>query len=344
MKLKSSKYWKNRFAHLENESYKDGVKYFNHINEAYTKAIEEIEKEISAWYMRYATENGITYSEAKKLLNTRELEAFRMSVEEYIKLGKKTPFAKELEQASVKFHVTRLEAIKMQMQMQADALSSFVFDTIDKMARKVYTEQYYKTLFTVQQGFGIGFEVMQLNDKKINEVLKKPWASDGKNFSDRIWEDRTKLVNTLDTTFTQGIIRGKNPQKIIKEVAHRMNVSKSNAARLVLTENKYLQSKAQQKGFKELGVKQFQISATLDSRTSEICQEMDGKIFKMSEYEIGVTVPPFHPYCRTHTVPYDETDEFFDFERAARDENGKYITVPADMTYKEWKEKFLKTT
>lgn len=340
--MKSRKYWRKRFEQLEKEAHKDGVKCFNDISIAYSKAIEDIEKEIASWYTRYATENNVSYAEAKRVLNTRELKAFRMSVEEYIKIGKKTPWAKELEQASVKVHVTRLEALKMQMQMQLDALSSFVLDSVDKMAHKVYTEQYYKTLYEVQKGFGVGFDVMRLDDKKIIEVLKKPWASDGKNFSDRIWQDKAKLVNTLNTTVTQNIIRGANPQKIISDVTHSLEVNRSNAARLILTENKFFQSKAQQKGFKELGVKQFQISATLDSRTSEICQEMDGKIFKMSEYEIGVTVPPFHPYCRTHTVPYDETDEFFDFERAARDENGNYYTVPASMTYKEWREKFLK--
>lgn len=343
MEMKSRKYWRKRFEQLEKDAYKDGVKCFNDIAAVYNKAIEDIEKEIASWYTRYATENNVSYAEAKRVLNTRELKAFRMSVEEYIKLGKKTPWAKELEQASVKVHVTRLEALKMQMQMQIDALSSFVFDSIDKMAHKVYTDQYYKTLYTVQSGFGVGFEVMQLDDKKIIEVLKKPWSPDGKNFSDRIWQDKAKLVNTLNTTVTQDIIRGANPQKIISDVTHSLNVSKSNAARLVLTENKVFQSKAQYKGFKELGVKEYEICATLDSRTSEICQDMDGERFKISEYEIGVTAPPFHPRCRTHTVPYDETDKFFDFERAARDENGDYYTVPADMKYKEWQEKFVKS-
>lgn len=340
--MRSQEYWTKRFAYLEEQAHRDGVETFNAISMAYRKAISDIEKEIAAWYTRYATENKITFNEAKRLLNSRELAAFRMDVNEYIKKGASGGFEKELEQASVKFHITRLEALKLQMQMQIDALAKSTLDSIDDMARRVFADQYYKTLYEVQHGVGIDFTFMALDDKKITEVLKKPWAVDGKNFSARIWEDRTKLANVLDTTFTQGIIRGSHPRKIIKDVAHRMNVSLSNAGRLVMTENKYFQVKAQHEGFKELNVKKYEICATLDLRTSEICQEMDGQIFKMNEFEVGLTAPPFHPHCRTHIVPYSEDDELFNFERAARDENGKYTTVPSDMTYKEWKKKFGK--
>lgn len=341
-----SDYWSKRFASLEKESHKDALKTFHEIDKVYINAIDDIEKEISKWYMRYATENKITYAEAKRVLNTNELKAFRMSVQEYIKKGESgdKAFFKELEQASVKMHVTRLEAIKMQLQMRADAVSVTINDFITSMAIGNYTEHYYKTLFTIQKGCNVGFDVMRINDKKIDAVLKKPWAKDGKNFSARIWEDRKKLIETMNSTFTQGVITGKNPQKIIKEVVGRLGVSRNNVARLVLTENKMLQSKAQEQGFKELGVKQYKISATLDLKTSKICQDMDGKIFKMSEYEIGFTAPPFHPYCRTHTVPYIDEDvkQFFKFQRAGRDKDGGYITVPSDMTYPQWREKFIK--
>jgi len=42
----------------------------------------------------------------------------------------------------------------------------------------------------------------------------------------------------------------------------------------------------------------------IDNKTSEICQQMDGKHFKMSDFQAGVTAPPFHPWCRTTTVLY----------------------------------------
>lgn len=107
-----------------------------------------------------------------------------------------------------------------------------------------------------------------------------------------------------------------------------------------MTEQAYFHSVAQQEAFKELDVEEFEVVATLDNLTSEICQEMDGKHFPMKDYEPGVTAPPFHPWCRSVTVPYFD-DDFDVGERAARDEDGETYYVPADMTYPEWKQSFV---
>ena len=104
-----------------------------------------------------------------------------------------------------------------------------------------------------------------------------------------------------------------------------------------MTESAYFSSVAQRECYKELDVEKYDIVATLDNHTSEICQEMDGKTFKMSEYEAGVTAPPFHVRCRSCTCPHFD-DEFADGKRAARGEDGKTYYVPADMTYKEWEQ------
>ena len=128
------------------------------------------------------------------------------------------------------------------------------------------------------------------------------------------------------------------------KASNKMNVSKANAGRLVMTESAYFSSTAQKECFKELDVERYEIVATLDGHTSDICQEMDGKVFKMSEYEEGVTAPPFHVNCRSCTAPYFD-DEFTKGEqRAARDGSGDTYYVPADMTYSEWKEHFIDNT
>lgn len=106
-----------------------------------------------------------------------------------------------------------------------------------------------------------------------------------------------------------------------------------------MTEQAYFHAVAQQDAFKELDVEEFEIVATLDSHTSEICREMDGKHFPMSQYEAGVTAPPFHVWCRSVTVPYFE-DNFIG-ERAARGTDGKTYYVPDNMKYSEWKESFV---
>ena len=88
-------------------------------------------------------------------------------------------------------------------------------------------------------------------------------------------------------------------------------------------------------------MEKYEILATLDGRTSEICRDMDGKVFGIKDYEVGTTAPPFHPNCRSTTVPYFD-DEFTEGEqRAARDGDGETYYVPADLKYKDWERKFL---
>jgi len=136
----------------------------------------------------------------------------------------------------------------------------------------------------------------------------------------------------------QNMILGRSPDESIKAIAAKVNTSRANAGRLVMTEQAYFTSLAEKNAYKELGVDTYQIHATLDNRTSPICQDMDGQVFPTSKFQAGVTAPPFHPWCRTTTVPYFDDDAG---ERIARGEDGETYHVPQDMNYKEWKEKFV---
>ena len=131
------------------------------------------------------------------------------------------------------------------------------------------------------------------------------------------------------------------PQKAIDAITKKMNASKHNAGRLVMTEEAYFSSAAQKECFNELGVEEYEIVATLDSHTSDICQSLDGQVFPMKDFEPGVTAPPFHVYCRSTTVPHFDEDFGQAGERAARGEDGKTYYVPADMTYEEWRKGFV---
>lgn len=111
-----------------------------------------------------------------------------------------------------------------------------------------------------------------------------------------------------------------------------------------MTESAFVSSQSQKDCYKELGVEQFEFVATLDNKTSEICQQMDGKVFKMADYQIGVNAPPLHCFCRSCTVPYFEDDFGQSGKRAARGADGKTTYVGGDITYEEWKKKYVKDT
>ncbi|MBS5822415.1 MAG: minor capsid protein [Clostridium argentinense] len=342
--MKNSSYWKKRFELIEQHKHDEASSLLYQLEDHYIKAQRQIESQIQSWYQRFADNNEISMAEAKKLLTTKELAEFKWDVKEYIKYGEQNAlnqlWMKELENASARFHISRLEALKIQTQQSLEVLFGNQIDDVDSLMKNIYMNDYYHTLYEVQKGFNIGWDVSSIDKSKLEKIISKPWAADGKNFSDRIWNNKSKLVNELHTELTQMAILGKSPDDAIKNIANKMRTSKSNSGKLVMTESAFFSSASQKDAFNDLGVEKFEIVATLDNHTSEICQELDGKVFDMKDYESGVTAPPFHVWCRTTTVPYFD-DEFNIGERAARDEDGKTYYIPSNITYPQWKEKFV---
>ena len=345
--MKNSDYWINRFGQLESVTNKDAMEAYRDVEEIYQKAQTELEDKINTWYQRFATNNQISMAEARKLLTTGEMKELKWSVEEYIKHGKENSisgqWAKELENASARFHVSRLEALKLQTQQSIEALYGNQLDIVDSAMRKAYSQRYYRTAFEFQKGFGVGFAIDRLDENTLSNIINKPWAVDGYNFSKRIWTNKEKLIGELHSSLTRNIITGADPAKAIKEIKSKMGVSSNAAGRLIMTESAYFGSVAQKDMLNNLDVEKYEIVATLDSKTSEICRSLDGKVFDMKDYQAGVTAPPFHPYCRTTTAPYfDDWEELgVERERVARNGKGKNYFVDGNTTYKEWEKQFV---
>lgn len=344
--MPGSDYWKKRFELLEDAMNNKGAQYMKDSEAIYRKAISNTEKEISRWYTRFADNEGISYQRAVEMLTGDELKEFHMDVKEYIEKGKtlgvSDQWAKELERASTKVHISKLEALKLQMQQQVEELTGKKVKDITNLMSDIYSDTFYKTAFEIQKGFGVATNFAKLDKKVVDKILVKPWASDGSNFSERIWgSHRAQLVNKLHEGLTLNLIQGKPPDNLIKEIANTFEVDRKRAATLVFTEKAYFQSLAQHDSFKNLGIEEYEIVATLDTKTSEICREMDGRHFKLSDYQIGLTAPPFHPRCRTATAPFFDDGFEDEVKRAARDENGDYYTVPANMKYDEWYRGFV---
>lgn len=341
--MKSSAYWKQRFEDLDKSLLSMGDRYYyDEVEKQFRLATREIEKEISVWYKRLAANNDISMADAKALLAGKDLQEFRWSVEDYIKHGKEYgisgKWAKELENASARVHITQLDALKLQMQQQLEVLYGNQVDGLDQKLKDIYSEGFYKTAYEVDKGIGVGSQLRQLDDNRLASVVSKPWCSDGKIFSDRLWRDKDALNSTLQREFSQAVIRGDGLDKVVQNVTKRMDVATSSAARLVATESAFFATASQRDCFSMLGVQQYQFVATLDDRTSDTCQDMDGKVYDMKDLSPGTNAPPMHCWCRSCIVPYFGDNKG---TRAARGVNGKTEQVPADMTYPEWKKSFI---
>lgn len=348
-KVRNSKYWQQRAIELEEASHKTGIDTYNQIEEAFTQAQRELQAEIDKWYRRIAINNEISMADAMKLLDDDELDEFHWTVWQYIEKGRENQvnqkWIKELENASAKVHIRKLEALKTESQNSLETAYAIYHTLTDDMVRKVYKDGIYNTASMLSEGFGIRKKVPTINHRVLDKVASKPWAADGKNFSDRIWENKEAMVNNLHKELTRTAIRGGKPDEaiasMVKYVKKDVKNKEAAAARLVQTEQAYFHTKAALDSFSSMDVEKIEFVSTLDTHTCDVCGDMDGYVFPIKQADPGVNVPPLHPRCRCVIVPYYDDDD--DGMRAARDpESGKTYYVPENTTYKQWKGKYVR--
>lgn len=340
--MKNADYWRGRFSILEDTTFKRSEQSIRAIEEMYMEAQRSVQKEIEAWYGRFAVNNQISLADARKLLTTGQLEEFHWTVDQYIQAGKKAgldaAWLKRLENASAKVHVSRLEAVQMEIQQQLELLYGNQVDEIDSLLKKVVGSGYAHTAFEIQKGIGLGWDMTALNQRKLEALISKPWTTDGRTFRDRCWVNKADLLDSVHKHMIQGMLRGDSPEKTIQAIQKQFGVSRYKARRLVHTETSYFNAQATKEAYKDLDIEKIEILETLDSRTCSVCGGLDGTVIPLAQYEPGVTVPPFHPNCRGTTCPYYDD---MDGERAARNADGEVYYVPANMNYQAWKAAFV---
>jgi len=241
---------------------------------------------------------------------------------------------------SIKARITRYQALEKQIDAILQRLYALEYEYKGKeLLKEVYTDAYYRTWFNIDQYHGFHREFAQINPRTIDALIKYPW--NGANFSSRIWKQKDHMLQVLTEDITTMLVQGKNPQTLVKDFARRFKTKEYEAYRLLHTESSFIIEQGCLAAYKEDGVERYQILATLDHKTSEICREQDGKVYDVDKATVGVNYPPFHQFCRTTTVPYYE-DEDEVGTRAARDPaTGKAYKVPSNMTYREWENKFI---
>lgn len=340
--MKNADYWRGRFAILENSAHKQADEYFQTLEDIYRGAEQSVQRDIESWYQRFATNNKVTLAEARKMLTAGQLEEFKWTAEQYVKAAQRADLSpewiKKLENASTRFHVSRLEAIQLQIQQQMELLFGNQVDGIDDLLKDVVSNGYTRGAFEIQKGIGLGWDFTTLNQKKLETLLSKPWTTDGRTFRDRCWANKADLVDTVNKELIQGMLRGDPPAKTITAIQKKFGTARYKARRLVHTETSYFNAVSKIQMYKDLGVDQIEIVETLDSHTCSLCQPLDGTVIPLAQYEPGVTVPPFHPNCRGTTCPYYDD---MDGERAARTADGEVYYVPANMTFTQWKKAFV---
>jgi len=323
---KTSTYWDKRALKRLNDAEKSSEAYIKRVKAIYNKAYKDIDKQLASIYRNYSNETGLDIQKLKQLLTRSET---KKTWEQMKKQG-----LDKYVMNNYKSRISRLE--QLQAQIYAEAKKIYPKEELaNTMCYKgVINQSYYKTMYDTQMGTGYNFNFSTIDDNMVSALLKDPWS--GKNYSERIWGNTDILADSLSEILGGGMLSGQSIQLTAKQIRDRFDVSKYYAERLIRTETNHFNNEADAMAYEEMGVKQYVFVATLDNRTSAICQSMDGKVFKYSERAEGVNYPPLHPNCRSKTRGYLGKEAEKDLKRRARNPITGKTEIVDNITYKEW--------
>lgn len=285
-------YWRERETEAIRHRIKDEQEYFKEVKRIFDNASVNIDKEIKAFYMRYASKEGITLAEAKKRASQMDIEAFSNKAKRYVKTKDFSDQAnEELRLYNLTMKVNRLELLKANIGLElVDA-----YQDLEDITRKAMTE---RTREELKRQSGILGESINDSRKAVEDIIGQSFYN--ATFSDRIWHNQTLLKSQLDTLISTGLIQGRNPKALAGELQKVFGTSRYNAERLLITELARVQTQSQQNAYEQCGYDEYQF-ITIGAGACPICRHMDGRTFKVRDMMVGENAPPLHPNCRCST-------------------------------------------
>lgn len=315
------------------------------LDEIHKLASRHITSKIDQIFESYRRDHGLTEDEAARVLanvkNLSDIRELKLALQNTTDSEEIRQLLVLLDSAPYASRIERYEAL----QREVDKLSTRLYKAENEASMAFYDDfipdAYYHSIFDLQQQSGVAFAFNRIDPEEIRAIQNQPWL--GANYSERIWGNTRTLANELQKQLAVSLLTGQSAHEIAEAIEAQFGKGSQNARRLVRTETSYFHAEMEAKAYEEADVEYYRFLATLDLRTSSICREHDGKIYKVSERITGKNYPPLHPWCRSDTIASDDPEWLASRVRSARDPvTGKTIQVPGDMTYNDWYEKYVK--
>lgn len=315
------------------------------LDEIHKLASRHITSKIDQIFESYRRDHGLTEDEAARVLanvkNLSDIRELRSALQNTTDSEEIRQLLILLDSAPYASRIERYEAL----QREVDNFPTRLYKAENEASRAFYDEfipdAYYHSVFDLQQQSGVAFAFNRIDPEEIRAIQQTPWL--GANYSERIWDNTQALTNELKKQLAVSLLTGRSAHETAEVIEAQFGKGSQNARRLIRTETSYFHAEMEAKAYEEADVEYYRFLATLDLRTSSICREHDGKIYKVSERITGKNYPPMHPWCRSDTIASDDSEWLAKATRSARDPvTGKTIQVPANMTYKDWYEKYVK--
>ena len=268
----------------------------------------------------------------EKRMNKEFQAAFKdLEKELYTFAGKQT------EDGILTYSQNRVVALMKEIKPHVDKLYGSHQTSLTDLLMETYKDNYFKALYDLSRGTKIYGSFVGINERAIKAAISFPWS--GANFSDRIYNNKNRLIGTLRTELTQSIIRGDSIKTTARTVASRLDISAKNAGRLVQTEMGSVMSMSDKAAYKEYDVDEYEYCSVFDARTSQQCRDMDGQVFRVDDMVIGVNAPSLHPNCRSSTTAFFSDAMGSKLVKGLDD--GKYKYIDSNIDYRTFEQDYI---
>ena len=336
--MKNEKYWKKRQEEKLSSILNDAQVASEYVSDIYSKASLFTQSKINGIFEKYRDGHGLSNADAKEMLDSlisdRDYNQIKRILENNPKTKQRKELLKKLDTPPYQYRIKRLE----NMQSQLDKLMNEVYKVEKDVSTDCYINSafnaYYRNVYNLQKGMKVAYQFDMLDPELIDSMLKSRWS--GKNYSNRIWDNTNALAESLKDEMLMGVLTNKTEKEMADTIMNKFAVGTYQARRLIQTESAAMTAFADQQAFKDAGIEKEMFIAVHDSRTSQICQHHDRSIVEIAKAKVGVNVPPLHPNCRSHMIPYIEGVTDAMKKRQRNPVTNKDEVVDVSENYDQW--------
>ena len=342
--MKNEEYWAKRKANLIYEQMDKAEKQADKFDDIYRQSKAYLDKQINKVFDKFQRDYGLSERDARHVLKNmkdqKDLNELRKVLEARPNDPNIQRLLADLDSPAYAYRMKRLERLSDDLDRMRESIYHSEKKGSDAFYSDLMKDSYYKATFDLQQQTGLAYSFSDLPETEIKRLQGLKWT--GEAYSDRIWSNTGALASSVKDELLVSLMTGRSVRDTSQAIAERFEVGQNKARRLVRTESAFFHNQMELLSYEDAEITKYKFVAVLDKRTSHICQEHDNKVYDTDKAVPGVNYPPLHPWCRSTTIAHDDDIDYSKLERRARNpETGKVEYVPADMSYKEWYDKYV---
>lgn len=342
--MKNEEYWAKRKANLIYEQMDKAEKQADKFDDIYKQSKAYLDKQINKVFDKFQRDYGLSERDARHVLKNmkdqKDLNELRKVLEARPNDPNIQRLLADLDSPAYAYRMKRLERLNDDLDRMRESIYHSEKKGSDSFYSDLMKDSYYKATFDLQQQTGLAYSFSDLPETEIKRLQGLKWT--GEAYSDRIWSNTGALASSVKDELLVSLMTGRSVRDTSQAITERFEVGQNKARRLVRTESAFFHNQMELLSYEDAEITKYKFVAVLDKRTSHICQEHDNKVYDTDKAVPGVNYPPLHPWCRSTTIAHDEDVDYSKLERRARNpKTGKVEYVPADMSYKEWYDKYV---